>query len=91
MDGPEFESRDFPHLSRSALGPSQPPVQWVSGIFRCKKRPGHDADSSLSSSTVVKNEYSYTSTPPIYFAACTEPQCLYKGALYIFTWNHTAT
>ena len=28
--------------------------------------------------------YSYTSTPPIGRTACTEPQCLYKGALYLY-------
>ena len=32
LDGPGIESRwgrDFPHLSRPALRPTQPPVQWV--------------------------------------------------------------
>jgi len=33
---------------------------------------------------VVKKEYSYTSTPPMGHAACTEPQCLYKDELYPF-------
>jgi hypothetical protein len=46
-----------------------------------KERLGHDADPSPPSSAVVMNEYSYTSTPPVGHTACTEPQCLYKGAL----------
>jgi hypothetical protein len=58
LDGPGIESRwgrDFPHLSRPALTPTQPPVQCVSGLPRGKVRPGRDADPSPPSSAEVKN------------------------------------
>jgi hypothetical protein len=48
--------RDFPHLSRPALGPTQPPVQWVPVLSRGKERPGRDADPSPPSSAVVMKE-----------------------------------
>jgi hypothetical protein len=45
-------------VSRPALGPSQPPVQWVSGVLSpgVKARPGRDADHSPPSGAEVNNE-----------------------------------
>jgi len=59
LDGPGIESRwgrDFPHLSKPALGPSQPPVQWVPGFPVGKERPGRDADPSPPSIAPVKKQ-----------------------------------
>jgi hypothetical protein len=56
LDGPGIESRwgrGFPPLSRRALGPTQPPVQWVPALPGGKERPGRDADPSPPSSAVV--------------------------------------
>ena len=48
--------RDFPHLSRPALRPKQPPVQCVPVLSRDKERPKRDADTSLPFSAVIKKE-----------------------------------
>ena len=68
LDGPGIESRwgrDFPHLSKPTLVPTQPPVQRVPGLSRGKERPGRDADPSPTSNAVVMKGYSYTSTLPM--------------------------
>ena len=56
LDYPGIESRwgrDFPYLSRPALGPTRPPVHWVPGLSAGRKGPGRDADLSPPSSAVV--------------------------------------
>jgi hypothetical protein len=47
----------FTIAARPALGPTQPPVQWV-------KWAEHEADHSSPSSAEV-NAWKYTSTPPV--------------------------
>jgi hypothetical protein len=43
--GIEFRwGRDFPHLSRPALRPNQPPVQWVAGLSLRQVAAGRDVD-----------------------------------------------
>jgi hypothetical protein len=44
-------------VSRPALGPTQPPVQWVPGVLSpgVIARPGRDADHSPPSSAEVEN------------------------------------
>jgi hypothetical protein len=52
--------------SRMALGPTQPPIQWVPGALSLGvKRPGREADHLPPSSAEVKNAWSYTSIPPM--------------------------
>jgi hypothetical protein len=67
-----FESRQglgilvFTTMSRQALGPTQPPIQWAPGALSPGvKRPGRQADCSLPSSAEANNAWRYTSTPPI--------------------------
>jgi len=45
----------FTTASRPALGPTQPPIQWVPGSLSLgKQRPGHEADHSPPSYAEIK-------------------------------------
>jgi hypothetical protein len=69
--------------SRLALGPTQPPIQWVTWALSLGiKRPGREADHSPPTSAEIKNAWSYTSTAQFAFVAW----CLVKkaqGQLYL--------
>jgi hypothetical protein len=55
----------FTTVSRTALGPTQPPIQWVPGALSLGvKRPGRVADHAPPSNAEAKNAWSYTSTLP---------------------------
>jgi hypothetical protein len=60
----------FTTVSRTVLGPTRPPIQWVPGTLALGvKRPGREADDSPPSSAEVKNAWSYTFTPQYVFMA----------------------
>jgi len=87
LDGPGIESH-WGEIFRTCPDRHWGPPSLLYNGYRVfpggKERPGRDTDPSPPSSAVVMKEYSYTSTPPADRTACTEPQCLYKGDLYLF-------
>jgi len=51
----------FTTSPRTSLGPTHPPIQWVSGALSQEvKRPESEADHLSPSSAEVKNAWSYT-------------------------------
>jgi hypothetical protein len=60
----------FSMLSRQALGPIQPPIQWVPrSLSPGVKRSGREADHSPPTSAEVKKTWVYTPTPLYVFMA----------------------
>ena len=45
---------------------------------------------SLSVCTTMHFTFTYTSTPPMGRKACTEPQCLYNGTLYLYLYLYSS-
>jgi len=56
--------------SRTALGPTQPPIQWIlEAVYLGVKRSRREADHSPPSSAEVNNAWICTSTPQYTFMA----------------------
>jgi hypothetical protein len=80
----------FITVSRTALGPTQLPIQWVPGALSLGvKRLGLETNHSSPCSAEVKNAWSYTSTPQCFFIAC----CLVKhrGNFTFYLYNDQTT
>jgi hypothetical protein len=72
----------FSKTSRSPLGPTH---LGYGVLLWSVERPGREAEHSLSSNAEVKNEWSYTSTPPTCMA-CTGPTLLLLFARGAKSW-----
>ena len=66
LDGPGIESRwgrDFPHPFRPALDPTQPPIQWVPGLYRFKAAGAWRCQPPPSSAEVKERIELYLHSP----------------------------
>jgi hypothetical protein len=60
-----------PHRLKPALGPTQPPIQWVHGALSLGvKQPGHELSHSPPSSSKVKNSGAIPPLPNVFMAQC---------------------
>jgi hypothetical protein len=80
-------ARDFSVLHSVQTGSRVRPASYsvdIVGPFREVKRPGREFDHSTPSSAEIKKEWSYTSTPPYVFMACTGTNLPLRSLLF---WN----
>jgi hypothetical protein len=103
-DGSGIESRegDFPHPSRSVLWPTQPPIQWASGLFPGDKVAGAWRWPPTPSSAEVKatpllrfrafmacSSVTFTFTYVTFLVTATLSQ--WKSRVWLFPANYTHT
>ena len=78
---------------RPGRGVDHPPllVSWSrkSRVIRLFPRWAVRPVQSLSACTTVHFTFTYTSTPLTDRTACTEPQCLYNSALYLYLYLYS--
>jgi hypothetical protein len=65
-------AKDFSSVSRPALGPTKPPVQWVPGVLSPGLKRGRGVTLTTHPHLVPRSSMSrsYTSSPPSAFMAC---------------------
>jgi hypothetical protein len=74
----------FSIMSRPALRPTQPPIQWVPGTLSPElKWPGREADHSPPTNAEVQKTWAYTSTPP-YVLMALRSISYAQGQLYLY-------
>ena len=87
LDGPGIETRWGARFSAPVqTGPGAPSSLLYNRyrVFpRGKERPGLDADPSPPSNAVGHERVELYLYSPMGRTACTEPRCLYEGALYL--------
>jgi hypothetical protein len=76
----------FTTASRTALGPTQPPIQWVTGALSLGvKRPGVKLTTHLHLVPRSKNEWNYTSTTQ--YALMVWLSVKAQGQLYVYLYG----
>jgi hypothetical protein len=79
----------FTTASRTALTPTQPPIQWVPGALSLGvKRPEREADHSPPSSAEVKERVNYISTLPKRLHGVVLSLKKAQGQLYLYLYAH---
>jgi len=88
LHGQGVEIYLFTIASKPALGPTQPPIRWVTGVLSLGiKRPRRAADHSPPTSSKVKNAWSHTSIPQYVFKAYCSVKTA-RGQLQPLTFKH---